>query len=155
MSDRGALEPAQAADSSPQEEVVAFERPTAEQPAVEPVEVQQELEHEPVLVADPSADLAERIRQSEALPAGLRSRLAELVLAKDTAAAEAAVRAVEASLPGILRIGGGEVTRQEHPAGEAFFHGNPEQMAEAEAEQIARGQLARSGLLRGQRAKAE
>jgi len=152
MSDRGALEPAQEENAAAEvaEEVVAHEQPTAE-----PVEVQPELQPESIVVPDSSAQLAERIRQSEALPAGLRSRLAELVLAKDAAAGEAAVRAVEASLPGILRISGGEVARQEHPAGEAFFHGDPEQMAEAQAEQIARGQLARSGLLRGQRARAE
>lgn len=164
MSDRGALEPMPAS-----EEVVGDKLP-----ATEPVELQQELEQKdaksakegeevvapkggdvPIPLVDPSGDLAERIRQSEALPAGLRSRLAELVLAKDVAAGEAAVRAVEASLPSILRISGSEVTRQEHPAGEVFFHGDPEQMTEGDAEQIARGQLARSGLLRGQRAREE
>lgn len=161
MSDRGALEAAQQDDSP------------AEQPTTEPVVIEQDLEqkgaksakdgeevsHAPAEVVpaavDSSVQLAERIRQSEALPVGLRTRLAELVLAKDAAAGEAAVRAVEASLPGILRISGGEVTRQEHPSGEAFFHGDPAQMADADAEQIARGQLARSGLLRGQRARVE
>ena len=165
MSDRGALDPAQEENAAAEvaEELVSAELPVTESADVQPAAVEQAEEEksakgskedwEPAV--DPSGQLAERIRQSEALPAGLRSRLAELVLAKDAAAAEAAVRAVEASLPGILRIGSGEVNRQEHPAGEAFFYGDPEQMAEAQAEQIARGQLARSGLLRGQRARAE
>ncbi len=98
-------------------------------------------------------DLAERIRQSEALPAGLRARLAELVLAEDGATADAAVRAVEASLPGALVIGGGEIARPAHPAGDVFFHGDAEAVSEEAAEALARGQLARSGMLRGQRAR--
>jgi hypothetical protein len=32
-----------------------------------------------------------------------------------------------------------------------FFHGDPDAVSEQEAEAIARGQLARSGMLRGQR----
>ena len=170
MSDRGALEPAQEESAAAEvaHELVAAVLPATPSPDIQSADVQpqeveqaeeekgakrskEDLEH-PV---DASVQLAERIRQSEALPPGLRSRLAELVLAKDAAAGEAAVRAVEASLPGILRIGGSEVTRQEHPAGEAFFHGDPNAMADADAEQIARGQLARSGLLRGQRARVE
>src|SRR4029453_18702861 len=67
---------------------------------------------------------AERIRQSEALPVGLRTRLAELVLASDSAAAEQAIRAVEASLPGALRVTTGEMARPAHPAGDVFFHGD-------------------------------
>jgi hypothetical protein len=43
-----------------------------------------------------------------------------------------------------------EAVRVEHPEGEGFFSGNTEEMSDAEAEEIARGQLARSGLLKGQ-----
>ena len=96
---------------------------------------------------------AERIRQSEALPAGLRGRLAELVLASDGAAAETAIRAVEASLPFAVRIGPSEIARPAHPAGDVFFHGDADAVSEEAAEAIARGQLARSGMLRGQRAR--
>ena len=84
---------------------------------------------------------------------GLRTRLAELVLASDSAAAEQAIRAVEASLPGALRISAGEVARPGHPAGDVFFHGDADAMSEEQAEVLARGQLARSGMLRGQRVR--
>jgi hypothetical protein len=100
-----------------------------------------------------SAQVAERIRQSEALPAGLRSRLAELVLAQDGAAAEQAIRAVEAALPFALRMSMGQIARPAHPGGEAFFHGDADAASEEAAEALARGQLARSGMLRGQRAR--
>src|SRR5262245_17412465 len=46
-----------------------------------------------------------------------------------------------------------KVVRAEHPEGEGFFRGSVEEMSDAEAEEIARGQLARSGLLRGQRVR--
>jgi hypothetical protein len=96
---------------------------------------------------------AERIRQSEALPVGLRTRLAELVLASDSATAEQAIRAVEASLPGALRVTSGEIARPAHPAGDVFFHGDADGVSDEQAEALARGQLARSGMLRGQRVK--
>jgi len=97
--------------------------------------------------------LAERIRQSEALPAGLRARLAELVLAEDGAAGELAIRAVEAALPLALRSSIGEVARPAHPGGETFFRGDADAVSDQAAEALARGQLARSGMLRGQRAR--
>ena len=46
-----------------------------------------------------------------------------------------------------------EAVRAEHPAGEVFFHGSVEEVTEGEAEEIARRQLARSGLLRGQKVR--
>ncbi len=97
--------------------------------------------------------MAERIRQSEALPVGLRTRMAELVLASDSAAAEQAIRAVEAALPGALRIGASDIARPAHPAGEVFFHGDADAVSDERAEALARGQLARSGMLRGQRVR--
>jgi len=45
------------------------------------------------------------------------------------------------------------VTRRQHPAGEVFFRGEAEQITDAEAEEVARRQLERSGLLRGQRVR--
>jgi len=49
------------------------------------------------------------------------------------------------------RIEVASVERAEHPAGESFFSG--EGLSDAEAEDIARQQLLRSGLLRGQRVR--
>lgn len=105
-----------------------------------------------------------RIRQSRSLPPALRERLAALVEADGQTAGEDAadvlvrvplgglVRAVEASLPDFLRGGAGEADRIDHPAGDAFFRGDGE-LSDDAADQLARGQLARSGLLRGQRVR--
>ena len=105
---------------------------------------------------------AERVRGSAALPPGLRERLAALVESGGQVGGEGqalvsideAIRAVAESLPSSLRIGGGDVSRPEHPSGESFFSGRTaEEMTDQQAEEIARGQLARSGLLRGQRVR--
>ena len=105
---------------------------------------------------------AERVRQSATLPPGLRERLAALVenggqvggAGQALVSIDEAIRAVAESLPSSLRISGGEVSRPEHPDGESFFSGRSEhEITEQQAEEIARGQLARSGLLRGQRVR--
>jgi len=105
---------------------------------------------------------AERVRQSAVLPPGLRERLAVLVESGGQVGGEGqalvsideAIRAVAESLPSALRIGGGEVARPEHPSGESFFSGRTaEEITDQQAEELARGQLARSGLLRGQRVR--
>jgi hypothetical protein len=103
---------------------------------------------------------AARIRKSQTLPPALRDRLAGVVESQAASAAdgvvrvpiEAAVRAVEEALPEFLR-GGNRAARPEHPAGESFFRGAAAELSDADAEAIARGQLARSGLLRGQRVR--
>jgi hypothetical protein len=95
--------------------------------------------------------LTERIAASSLLPAGLKSRLAEVVAADG--GVEEAVRVLEESLPSALRMSEREVLRPAHPAGEAFFRGDAGAVSEEEAESIARGQLARSGMLRGQRVR--
>jgi len=59
------------------------------------------------------------------------------------------LKAVEESLPEFLREKRGEAARSEHPAGEVFFRGNAEEITDEQAEEIARRQLERSGLLRG------
>lgn len=98
--------------------------------------------------------IAERIRASSVLPPGLRTRLAELVESGGSAEAiEGAVRAVEQSLPWALRASRDGLLRPAHPAGDAFFSGNGQDISEDEAEQIAWHQLQRSGLLRGQRVR--
>ena len=104
---------------------------------------------------------AEKVRAAEGLPPALRECLARVTSAHAEAGAdgtvrvpiEAAVRAMEEALPEFLRRRSAPAERPEHPAGEVFFHGDPAELSDAEAEEIARGQLARSGLLRGQRAR--
>jgi hypothetical protein len=66
---------------------------------------------------------------------------------------EGVLRAIEEALPEFLRQSRARATRQEHPAGEAFFRGEAEEVSDAEAEEVARKQLERSGLLRGQRVR--
>lgn len=104
---------------------------------------------------------AERVRQTAALPPGLRDRLAALVesggqiggAGQALVSLDEAIRAVAESLPSALRIGG-DVSRPEHPSGESFFTARGEgEISDQQAEEIARGQLARSGLLRGQRVR--
>lgn len=106
--------------------------------------------------------VAARIRAGAGLPPALRDCFARVVEASAEAAAdgtvrvpiEEAVRAVEEALPEFLRPDRGEKVRAEHPAGDVFFHGDPAELSDADAEEIARGQLARSGLLRGQKVRA-
>jgi hypothetical protein len=65
-----------------------------------------------------------------------------------------AIRAVAESLPSAVRLQAGDVSRPEHPGGESFFTARGEgELSDQQAEEIARGQLARSGLLRGQRVR--
>lgn len=104
-----------------------------------------------------SYEVAGRLRRSELLPPELKERLARLVEASSSAggggALEEAVRAVEEAVPELAlaaRRGGRE---PEHPGGDAFFAGEPGEISDAAAEKLAREQLARSGLLRGQRAR--
>jgi len=104
---------------------------------------------------------AAQIRESQSLPPALRDCLARVALAHAEAAPDGsihvpidvAVRAMEEALPDFLRSSRGELSRREHPAGEAFFRGDPAELSDADAEEIARGQLARSGLLRGQKVR--
>jgi hypothetical protein len=95
----------------------------------------------------------ERIRASSA-PAALKERLAAVAeSANDAASVEACLKAVEETLPEFLKGEVGKAARREHPAGEVFFRGNRGELTDEQAEEIARGQLTRSGLLRGQRVR--
>ena len=94
--------------------------------------------------------------------AGARERLATLVEAGGQVGCDGqmlvsideAIRAVAESLPGSVRLAQRDVARPEHPGGESFFSGrSAEEITDQQAEEIARGQLARSGLLRGQRVR--
>jgi hypothetical protein len=103
---------------------------------------------------------AARIRNLVTLPPVLRERLAELVqISGEMADGKArvpiddAIRAVETALPEFLRVDRAQARQPSHPTGEAFFASDPGDLTEAQAEELARGQLARSGMLRGQRVR--
>ena len=99
------------------------------------------------------AEASARMRESSA-PAALKAgmiRVAEA--AQDAATVEACLKAVEEALPEFLRGSSEASARREHPSGEIFFRANPEELSDEEAEEIAQRQLARSGLLRGQRVR--
>lgn len=115
----------------------------------------------PALSEPEREEAAARVREMEGLPLGLRECLARVVAASADAVdgtvrvpIDAAIRAVSEALPEFLRQHPAGKARAEHPAGEAFFRGDPTELSDADAEEIARGQLARSGLLRGQRVRA-
>jgi hypothetical protein len=95
-----------------------------------------------------------RIRGS-ALPPALRERLATVVEAGQSPGLDVAacLEALEEALPDFLRANRDGVSRPAHPIGEAFFRGGEGELTDAEAEAVAQRQLARSGLLRGQRVK--
>jgi hypothetical protein len=157
MSDRGAREPAQEVNEpeaievadvpemAPAELVVAT---VVETPTDDTATTGRGFEEE--RIAAQRRELAERIGNSPALPPGLRSRLVALAEAGGSIAE--VVDAVEESLPDVMRRGTAPVPR-EHPVGEVFFRGDADAVSEEQAEALARGQLARSGMLRGQRAR--
>ena len=104
---------------------------------------------------------AESIRQLPTLPPALRESLARVVAASADSGADGkarvpiddAIRAVEEAVPDFLRQGGNRPALSQHPGGESFFNDSPDDLSDAQAEELARRQLARSGLLRGQRAR--
>jgi hypothetical protein len=103
---------------------------------------------------------AARIRNLITLPPMLRERLAELVQnsgemadGKARVPIDDAIRVVETALPEFLRVDRAQARQPLHPTGEAFFASDPADLTEAQAEELARGQLARSGMLRGQRVR--
>jgi hypothetical protein len=118
----------------------------------------------PLVVPAPAASTQEtreaaaaRVRAALVLPPALRDRLASAVLVggecgadgQPRIALDAAVRAIEEALPAFLRPAEAPV-QPVHPAGEAFFRSGEGELSEEAAEALARGQLARCGLLRGQ-----
>jgi hypothetical protein len=99
---------------------------------------------------------AEEKTLTPALSQRERETTAEEVRAEDGAGrAEIGevLRAVEQALPEFLRQNRERATRREHPAGEVFFRGSADDVSDAEAEEAARKQLERSGLLRGQKVR--
>lgn len=126
-------------------ETVAAEAPAV--PAAEP--------------ALPSLDLraavVESVRTARELPPGVRERLRVLVQQTPTLDATGepllATRQVldllAQGLPPVLRAEPTAATqRPAHPAGDAFFAVNGDELSDQQADEIARTQLARAGLLR-------
>ena len=101
------------------------------------------------------ADISEEVFEQEAteLTEVAQAEEAKTGEQKETKGAKADEKIVE--LPEISEEERARVGRAEHPAGEVFFRGNVEEVTESEAEEIARRQLARSGLLRGQKVRVE
>ena len=155
-----ALQVAEAATAVEIEREEIVESPPGETVEL-PVEAPEAGALTPALSQEEKEKEAEKVRAAEGLPPALKECLARVTLAHAEAGAdgtvrvpiEAAVRAIEEALPEFLRRRSAPAERPEHPAGEVFFHGDPAELSDAEAEEIARGQLARSGLLRGQRAR--
>ena len=105
--------------------------------------------------------VAERIRASALLPPAIRDCLARVVEVSGESAAggptrvplDELVRAVEEAMPDFLRVDRRRAAAPPHPAGDVFFSGDPSSLSDQQAEEIARAQLAKSGLLRGQRVR--
>jgi len=114
----------------------------------------------PALSQREREEAAAKVRQSS-LPPVLKERLAALVGSSGEADSDGkqrvpideAIRAIEEALPDFLRMDKGRANQPEHPDGDVFFSGEAGELSDAQAEELARGQLARSGLLRGQRAR--
>ena len=106
------------------------------------------------------ATLAQQIVEHPHLPAALRSALAELVARRGQVAQGTVqlpvtdlVPVLAQALPAFLRRDAARLDVAEHPAGDAFFESLTGELSEAQAERLARAQLAASGLLRGQTAR--
>ncbi|MBC7853925.1 MAG: hypothetical protein IAF94_10845 [Pirellulaceae bacterium] len=100
--------------------------------------------------------LRERIRQSSSLSRGMRDRLSALLEEVPTAASDSqpliraadALAILEEAIPPQLRLDATSLAQPEHPAGDAFFTGDMNQMTDDQAERIAREQLSRSAFAR-------
>ena len=112
----------------------------AELPAPQPVADEQ---------APENAAPVDIERAIQRLPTGMQPRLAEIV--RQGGGVAELIRGVEEALPEFLRSATAPAERVQHPSGDAFFTGEGGNLSDAEAEEVARQQLMRSGLLRGQR----
>lgn len=107
--------------------------------------------------ADQRAAVLTAVRAASDLPPGVRERLTALVQQAPTLDVEGepllATRQVLELLaqglpPMLRRETATAVTRPTHPVGDAFFALNSDELSDQQAEQIARTQLQRAGLLR-------
>jgi hypothetical protein len=124
----------------------ATERQTQPQPLAERVDHIGRVEKLSTVIA--------RIQSHPDLSPGMRQRLAEVVGRQPPEQGPAQIplddvlAILAETVPSQLRLAAGELSPAAHPEGEAFFSGNPADDAERQATQIAREQLALSGLLR-------
>ena len=104
-------------------------------------------------VAAERQKLRERIGKSSSLSRGLRDRLTALLEGEVPATttdfqplirAADALALLEEALPPQLGLDASTLAQPEHPAGEAFFTGDVNQMTDDQAERIAREQISRS-----------
>jgi hypothetical protein len=111
----------------------------------------------PALAADQRASLLAAVSAARDLPPGVRDRLARLVEQASTLDATGepllATRGVldllAQGIPAVLRRETpAPVSRLEHPIGDTFFALSADELSDQQAEQIARAQLQRAGLLR-------
>jgi hypothetical protein len=149
-------------DVSEEETVIAEEALEALTPALSQGEREESAQQEAERQESARREAATRVRQSAGLPPGMRERLAAIVESGGQVASdgtplvsiEQAIQAVSEALPDSLRLNVSQLARPEHPSGEAFFSGRTaEELTDQQAEEIARGQLARSGFARGQRVR--
>ena len=138
--------PAEAATDVPP--AASLEKPEPEL-ATEPPPNASEID---ASVAAERRQLRERIGKSSSLSRGMRDRLAALLDGESASGsdsqplvrAESVLALLEEAIPPQLRLDAASLAQPEHPAGEAFFTGDPNQMTDDQAERIAREQLARS-----------
>ncbi len=129
---------------------------TAAEVTPEPVPAEPIVEI-PVATPDQRAAALTAVQGARDLPPGVRQRLTSLV--QQAAALDAAgepllptsqvLELLAQGLPTVLRRETSTaVNRPEHPAGDAFFALDGDELSDQQAEQIARTQLQRAGLLR-------
>ncbi|WP_254512810.1 hypothetical protein [Anatilimnocola floriformis] len=148
-----------------EEEVTAVEAISVEASAEEPAEVRlEESTVAEVAVSPPaSAALDQRsavlaaVQTARELPPGVRERLQTLVQSAVTLdvagepllATRQVLDLLAQGLPPVLRHeAAAEIVRPHHPDGDAFFALAGEDLSDQQAEQIARQQLQRAGMLR-------
>lgn len=147
-----------------EEEVAAAEM--IPEPVVEPVAAEQA--EPPVIAAtgvaaptpttaDQRATVLTAVQNARELPPGVRQRLAGLVEQAVTLdvsgepllATRHVLDLLAQGLPPVLRRdAAGEIERPSHPEGDSFFALSGEDLSDQQAEQIARQQLQRIGMLR-------
>ena len=136
------------------EEVVAAAE-TVVEPVAEPV-VADEVTP-PLPSPDQRASMLAAIQNARVLPPGVRERLQGLVekaVTLDVAgepllATRQVLDLLADGLPAVLRReAAAEIERPQHPDGDAFFAVSSEDLSDQQAEQIARQQLQRAGMLR-------
>jgi len=147
-----AVEAETSSETTPEATPTETVKPPATEPIAETVGTAHSTSSAPA--ANEREQAVARIRQS-ALPPALRERLAAVVEAGQSPSLDVAacLEAIEQTLPDFLRGNRDHISRLEHPIGNAFFQAGDAELSDAEAEALAQRQLARSGLLRGQRVK--